>query len=251
VGYLRRLNCVVGQITATVIKEISMPYSRELAFRKMRSEFDRFPNIELVEKIELGQIGFFNSRRAVFNWRTSLKTLGINFTPKSMGDLPPIINEVYTSDDAVDYEFSLDANNFGKATFKFDKSYSLATQSIDLTSKGYEIDKLQNDILRAIQGGTKWEQDWVLVTQVFTSPSFSLLIASGRTSEADITTQVPISATGFNIADPSLNLTLTRSKRMAYRSLGRQDVTPFFRVHKFKGDWSNLRSLRLEPYGRD
>jgi hypothetical protein len=229
-----------------------MPYSRELAFRKMRNEFGRFPNIELVEQVELGQIGIFNSRRTVFDWRTSLKSLGIDpiFQPRS--DLPPIMNEVYTSDDAVDYEFGINGNNFGKATFKFDKSYSLATQSTDMTSYGFEIDQLQDSILDAIKKNKikKWEKNWVVVTQVFTSASFSLLISSGWKSEAEISTQVPVTTMGFNIADPSLELTCTRSKRMAYRSLGRQNVTPFFRLHKLKGDWDSL-DLRLEPYGRD
>lgn len=229
-----------------------MPYRRELAFRKMRNELDRFPNIELVEQIQLGQIGIFNSRRAVFDWRTSLGSLGINDGPQQQSDLPPITNEVYTSDDAVDYEFEINESNFGKATFKFDKSYSLATQSTDMFSYGYEIDQLQSSILGAIrEGGTEvWERNWVVVTQVLTSASFSLLIASGWKSEAEISTRVPVTTMGFNIADPSLELTCTRSKRMAYRSLGRQNVTPFFRLHKLKGDWNSL-NLRLEPYGRD
>lgn len=229
-----------------------MSYSRAVAFQRMHDEFDRFPNIELVEQVKLGQIGFFNSRRKSFNWRTSLENLGIHPILEPTSNRAPIVDEIYTGDDAVDYQFSLNENNLGKANFKFRRRYSLATQAFDMTSHSFEIDPLQKSIIDAIREGEikKWERDWVIVTQIFTSSSFSLLIAGGWNSEAEISTQVPISTIGFNIADPSLNLTLTRSKRIAYRALGKQNVTPFFRVHKFKGDWNSLE-IRLEPYGRN
>ena len=63
-----------------------MPYRRAQAFREMKKQFDRIPNVELAERIRLGKIGFFDSRRAKFNWRTSLKTLKIKTRFNDPGD---------------------------------------------------------------------------------------------------------------------------------------------------------------------
>lgn len=226
-----------------------MPYRRAQAFREMKKQFDRIPNVELAERIRLGKIGFFDSRRAKFNWRTSLKTLKIKTEPVPMSDFPPVIDELYTTEGAVSYEFGLDEKNIGSVNFKFSKAYSLAAQSIAMVSQGFEIDKLEEDILDYIRAGKEWQRKWVVVTQVFTSPSFSLLIASGKKSEVKIGTKVPVEASGFNIADPKLNLVVTKAKWMAYRTLAKQNVTPFFKLHKLKGDWNN-KKLNLEPYGR-
>ncbi len=224
-----------------------MPLRRVQAFREMKKQFDRIPNVELTERIELGRIGFFDSRHIRFDWVTSLESLNINAEPIKKSDFPPVVNILYTTEGAVSYEFGLDAKNIGFANFKFSKAYSLAAQANDMTSRGYEIKKLEKDILDYIKAEKEWERKWVVVTQVFTSPSFSLLIASSKKSEAKICTKIPVEGPGFNIADPKLDLVITSAKWMAYRELAQQNITPFFRLHKLKGDWDNLK---LKPYGR-
>ena len=227
-----------------------MPYRRELAFRKLKREFDRFPNMDFVEPMNLGQIGIYNGRRANFNWRTNLSRFDISISPQRFNDLPPIIDEIYTSDDAVNYEFKVDDQKLGVASFSFSKSYSLASQAIDLITEGYEIRELEQLLLDKIRSREiEWEREWSIVTQVFKAASFSLLIASGKDGVAEIKTQKELASQFFNIADPNLDLVLTKSKKLAYRIIGKQNIIPFFRIHKFKGDWTKL-NLKLEPYGR-
>jgi len=227
-----------------------MPSRRVQALRKLRKEFDRFPNLDLAAQIELGRIGYFDSRKLVFDWRTQLSSISIKTKPIAIKEKPSYIDEIYTSDDAVDYEFTFDEKKLGKALFSFSKSYSLAIQAIDMTTEWYEIEELENDILNGIAAGkVKWDEDWIVVTQVFRAPSFSMLVASGKKSEVEISTSIPVQKTAFNIADPKLGLLVTRSKRMAYHIVARQNVTPFFRIHQFKGSWKETR-LQLKPYGR-
>lgn len=225
-----------------------MPYKHVRAFREMKNQFNRIPNVDLTEHIKLGKIGFFNSRRAEFDWRTSLKSLRIKTDPTPKSDFPPVIDELYTTEGAVSCEFGTEENKIGYVNFKFNYAYSLAAQANDMTSQGFEIDELENDILDFIRAGKNWERNWVVVTQVFTSPSFSLLIASGNKSEVKICTKVPVEVTGFNIADPKLNLVVTKAKWMSFSTLAKRNVTPFFKLHKLKGDWRN-KKLNLEPYG--
>jgi len=226
-----------------------MSFSKEIAFRIMKKEFDRFPNLELAETIELGQIGFYDSRKALFDWRTNLSSLGITISPKKNIDLPPIIDEVYTSEDSVKYEFSLEEGNLGKVFFSFSKKNSIVTQANEMRAQGYEISKLENLLLEYRKNGGKWDEDWIVVTQTFNSPSFSLLISSGKNSHVEISTQVPIAKNVFNIADPKLDLAITKSHKLAFSSLAKQNVTPFFRVHKFSSTNSKSKT-HLFPYGR-
>lgn len=225
-----------------------MPFKNVQAFREMKNQFDRIPNIDLTQHIKLGKIGFFDSHRAEFDWRTSLGTLKIKTAPTPKSDFPPVVDILYTTAGAVSCEFGIEEEKIGSVNFKFSRAYSLAAQADGMTSQGFEIDELENDILNHIKAGKKWERKWVVVTQVFKSPSFSLLIGSGKKSEVKICTKVPVETSGFNIADPKLRLVIAKAKWMAYSTLAKQNVTPFFKLHKLKGDWKN-KKLNLEPYG--
>lgn len=223
-----------------------MTGSKIKAFRELKKEFERFPNSELAESIELGRIGYYDNRKARFQWRTTLGNLNINTTPKVFKDSFPCVDEIYTTGNAVNCTFSLGVNQYGNADFKFSKSYSIATQATGMTISGYDIVELERDILEAIeQNNLEWDEKWVVVTQIFQAPSYSLLISGNGNSEASLSTSIPISTTGFNIADSALGIVVARLNKMAYQSVAKTNVTPFFKIHKLKG-WSKLR---LEPYG--
>jgi len=227
-----------------------MPRKRDQAFRKLRRELNRIPNMDLVEPIELGQIAFFDSRKLTFDWRTKLSNLGIFTKKKEITEELPTINELYTSHGAVNFKFSLDETNLGKAIFSFSKEYSLATQAMGMTTIGFEIRKLERDILAAIKSGKViWDKKWVIVTQIYRSPSFTLLVASSRKSAAEILTSIAIEGKVFNIADSKLGVNISTSNRMAYQIVGKKNVIPFFKIYQFKGSWKEMK-IHLKPYGR-
>lgn len=221
---------------------------RKQAFRKIKKELDRFPNIDIVEPLSLGEIGFYNSREAKFDWRLNIKKLNISISPKQYDKQIPIADELYTSSNAVNFEFVLDEQNLGCAKFNFSKSYSLVTQAIDLTKERYEVFELEQLLLEKIKSNMiNWNPKWVIITELYKSPSFSLIVSKSKEGYAEIKTNKKLNQSSFNIADPSLELTLSKSKKIAYQIIGKQNVTPFFNLHKFKGDWKTF-DLKLVPY---
>ncbi len=227
-----------------------MPRKRDQAFRKLRKVVNRIPNMDLVEPIELGQIAFFDSRKLTFEWITKLSNLGIFTKQKKITEELPIVDELYTSKGEVNFEFSLEEKNLGKAKFSFSKEYSLATQAMGMTTIGYEIKELESDILAAIESKKDiWDRKWVIVTQIYRSPSFTLLVASSNKSKATISTSIAIQGKVFNIADSKLGVNISNSNRMAYQIVGRKNVIPFFKIYQFKGSWKEMK-IKLKPYGR-
>jgi len=217
-------------------------------FRKIRKELDRYPNIGVVEPLSLGDIGFYNGRKAKFDWHSNMKNFKLSISPQKFNDPIHTADELYTSSNAVNYEFVLDEQNLGTAQFNLNKSYSLVSQAVDLTTERYEISELEKLLLEKIRSKEiKWNPKWVIITQVYKSPSFSLIVSGGKDGYAAIKTNTKLNQRFFNIADSSLNLTLSKSKQIAYNIIGKQNITPFFRIHKLKKNWKT-NDLKLVSY---
>ena len=229
--------------------------AREVAFRTLKKEFERFPNLELEEPAELGQVGFYDGRRCKFEWRTNLKALGINPKVVKKTAIPPLVDKVYTTGESTCCQFSLEGNGVGAANFSFPRSNKLATQALDMTSSGYDIYDLETKIKEAINSGLIWDKNWVVITQVYPAQAYSLLYARSNRSEATVSTAVPVTSAVFNIADPDLKVSASYIYGEVMNTVAKQKVTPFFRIHKLKG-WGprstsevGAQSLTLEPYG--
>jgi len=225
-----------------------MPNYRKQAFRRIKKELDRFPNTNILNPLSLGDIGFYNSREAKFYWRRNIKELQVPISPKQYDEQIPTANELYTSSNAVNFEFVLDEHNIGYAKFNFSKSYSLVSQAIGLTTERYEVFELEQLLLEKIKSKIiNWNPKWIIITQLYKSPSFSLIISKSKEGYAEIKTNEKLNQSFFNIADPSLKLTLSKSKKIAYQIIGEKNITPFFNVHRFKGNWKTF-DLKLVPY---
>jgi hypothetical protein len=227
-----------------------MPSKHEKAFRKLRREIRRIPNLELAEDIYTGKIGFFDSRRVTFDWRTDLNSLNIHINPRKTDEAFPVVQEMYTSGNEVDVEFLLEENNLGSASFKFSSEFAVTTQAYDLIIKSYNINEMENLLIQKIKRNEiKWDPKWIVVTKIYQCSSYTLLINSSKNSEAKISTGIPIDAPGFNIADPKLDLRIVLSRKMAYQVVGNERVTPFFMMHQLKYSKRD-DSYSLVPYGR-
>jgi len=227
-----------------------MASKQEKAFRKLRREFGRIPNRELAERIYLGKIGLFDSRHATFDWRTNLESFGLNVKPViDTGDLP-IVNELYSSDSDISLDFSLTENKYGSVTVQFQNEYSIVTQAYELNTENYEIQALEEELNhKIINQGFHWDLNWIIVTQIYTCSSYTLLINSARDSKITINTGVPIAMTSFNIADPHLNLGIKSYRNMAYNCIGNKNVVPFFVMHQLKKVAGSNR-YQLKRFGR-
>lgn len=226
---------------------------QESFFRTLRDEFDRFPNTDFDTSVELGQVGVYNGKRCTFEWRTDLKTLGVQAAAYEGGATPPIIDSAYCSAAGAKSNFAVDASNLGVASFAIPKNRSLVTQALSMKSQRYDIGKLEFALQQAVDAGLNWNRDWVIVTQVFPAEAFTLLFSRSSGCEAEIRTGVPIEAPSFHIADPRLNLGFTRTRGALWSLLAKSNVTPFFRVHKLKR-WQKIdgrTKFSVQPYGRD
>ncbi|AQT67904.1 hypothetical protein STSP2_01056 [Anaerohalosphaera lusitana] len=228
-----------------------MPHVNKIIFRKMRREFARFPNLDVSETVKLGKVGFFDNRRAFFNWKTSLDRLNLFISEEPRDDKFPICDELYTSYGGVETQFRVTEEKFGTADFLFRKKYAVAAQAIGTESKALDIDSLEQQIVKGINNGSlKWNKKWVVVTEVFVASAFSLLVGSSSGGMASVRTNIPITQLGFNIADPNLSLSISGAKQMGKQIIARRNVVPFFRVHRVCGNWKSGK-LSLEPYGRN
>lgn len=229
--------------------------SRKIKFKTLRIAFDRFPNEDLGHAIQLGAIGRYISRKNRFVWITSLTNLGV--TPIILGTVatPPIENNIYTTGQSTNCEFTLDGNGTGLANIEFQQSHTLASQAIAMSSVSCDIYDLEPKIKNAIRGGIEWDKEWIVVTQIFPAESYTLIYSSSKNSKASVSTGIPIGNRAFNIADPTLNLSISHISGEVSNVLAEQNVTPFFRFHKLKG-WgigrpsiSRVSQTKLEIFG--
>lgn len=237
------------------MKALFRSSEREIAFRTMRKAFERFPNIDLEEPVELGRVGFYDGRRCQFEWRTNLKTLGISPKVKKKMGVPPVVDRVYTTGESTCCKFSIEGSGVGAANFSFPRSNNLAAQAPDMTSSAYDIYDLETKIKIAIDKGLIWDKNWVVVTHVYPADAYSILYSRSNKSEATIATAVPVKNEVFNIADPTLNISASYIFGEVMNSLAKKNVTPLFRIHKLKG-WGpkstsevDVQSVTFEPYG--
>jgi hypothetical protein len=199
----------------------------KLYVREIRDNLDRFPVWPPYRKVTLGEVGFYNGRQSTFEWKHHLTDFGITL-PST--DIENKSGEFYTSEDAVSYAFSTTASKIGEATFEFARNAAVAARSQSLEIHSLPTGKLEQEIVKAIDGGLKWNRSWVVVTEIYRATSFTALISSGKSSSATLVTSVPISAGTFDIADPTLGISLTSAKKLHYQSIAETAVEPFFNV---------------------
>jgi hypothetical protein len=200
----------------------------KLYVREIRDNLGRFPVWPPYRKVTLGAVGFYNGRRATFEWKHNLSDFGITLpTPDVVENKS---GEFYTSDDAVSFSFSATAANIGEASFAFARNAAVAVRSQSLQIHSLPTGKLEKAIAAAIAGGLKWNRNWVIVTELYHATSFTTLISSGKKSDAKLVTSVPITSGTFDIADPTLGISLAVSNKLHYQAIAETAVDPFFNV---------------------
>lgn len=202
--------------------------------RRTRDELGRYPNWPLNQGIALGSIGHFHGRKAKFEWRTSLKELGIDIS-----EVAPqaFMSELYTSHDSVSSEFhAASGDNPSKAEFNFAKTSSVASQGFEMGHQQLPIDRLKNEIIKSINKGVEWDYTWVVITELWLASGFTTLISSSKNSSSVIAANKVSDTKVFNIADINLGLQVTRSKFMAYQGVAEQNVRPYFQIHRLTKD---------------
>lgn len=234
--------------------------SHKVVFQTLRKEFESFPNVGLLP-IGLGAVGIYNNRACTFEWRTTLAGLGVNVNPVAAPSPPAHhgkISTLYLRGKSSEFSFDVQAGQPASANFSFGEKNSLTMQALGLGVGRYDIVSLQNAIEAWIATGGIWVKDWVVVTEVTTSASCSIIFSRSDNAKAAISTRVPFVGSAFNIADTTLGLRMSHVKGEVLSNIAQTGIEPFFQIHKLKG-WKIVRDRtgilgeepkRLEPYGK-
>jgi hypothetical protein len=218
----------------------------EMYVRKTRDELGRYPTWPVQREISLGMIGFLNGRKATFDWKTSLGNLGINIEPLSSSALK---SDLYTSLNSVEFSFNVSSANIATAAFSFSKKFSVAIQGYNVSFQTIPIGDLENELNANIKNGSiAWDSNWVILTEIWITQAFTTLISSKGEGFVEISTNKPVSIPSFNIADVSLELSISKSKSMGYLGIAEAGVKPFFQIHKLIYDKKRKQYL-LKRYG--
>ncbi|HEV7473530.1 MAG TPA: hypothetical protein VGN90_05755 [Pyrinomonadaceae bacterium] len=219
----------------------------EIYVREIRDNLKRFPVWPPGQKPFLGQVGFYNGRRASFDWKTDLAALGLTMPAPQVGHNQ---SEFYSSKNAVSYKYSLSAANLGEASFKFGRSGAIAARSKDMELVSVPIGPLEKELAKAIANNRlNWNKKWVIVTAIYRASSYTALISSSNRSTASLSTSLPITGLYFDIADPKLGVAVTASEYLHYQTVAEAGAEPFFQIHKlfFQDNGQHY----LKPYGMD
>jgi hypothetical protein len=217
---------------------------RKQLFREIRKELGWFPLWPVCASLELGAIGHFYSRSQNFEWVTSLAELAIALDPIAS---PATVDELYTTQSAVSYQFHGE-ESLVRADFSFTRQNAIVTQGYEMRFQRLPLKQLEDLLVDQIQNQKlEWNFNWVIVTEIFQATGFSLLMSGSRRSSVSFAAQIPNGLPYFNIANINLGLETTQSSQMSFSSVCRQNVTPYFYVHKLL---YNDGRLCLERYAQ-
>jgi len=213
----------------------------KIYLRNTRDSLGRYPNWPINQKIEIGKVGYFNGRKAEFQWVSSLKNLGVSYDSTNTQQF---ISELYTSSNSVSAKFTTENKGILKAKFNFSKSNSVVAQGHEMGYKTLDIGSLRNGLMDKIEGGLEWDYDWVIITEIWSSTGFTTLISSSKDSYSKIKAKGDLANHSFNIADVNLSPKIAGFNNMAYQGVAEKKVNPYFQIHRLTKDH------RLKRYGK-
>jgi hypothetical protein len=195
-------------------------------------------------------IGLYSGRKCEFKWETSLEELGIELANPIQSQTT--MDHVLTAGGHVDLKFSATAGANATASLKFNKQRSFASQGYEMVHSTLPIGEVERRILNAIESDqVSWNPKWLVISELWEARAFTTLISARGQSESVISTAVPIQTNAFNIADINLRLNVSMSKNMSFQEIAKEDVRPYFQIHKVRFATSrDGKPLGLNKYGR-
>lgn len=186
-------------------------------------------------RLRLGDVGILKRDR--FEFVTTLDDLGIPF---KIRDISGAADYHYVSSKGVAINF----HGNGKAESPGAAVASAASDvSINFTRANAVVfaatgckttlierqDQLGRSILERYQAGN-WPGEHVLVTELVTADSATILISGDDSAKVDLAARAKIATAGFSLADPSLELQVASSVGVATQILAASQLTPLFRA---------------------
>lgn len=189
------------------------------------------PNI----KLKLGDIGVLKRDR--FEFITTLDDLGISFKTR---DISEAADYEYISADGANVEFNAGADvagigtTIGKSSAKASVFFKRAN-AVVFVAKGCKTtlieqhDRLGKQIVALYQAG-KWPKEHVIITELVTAESATILISATADAKIDFSATSQIAPLSLSLAEATAGLQIARSSGIATQILASRQLTPLFRA---------------------
>lgn len=113
---------------------------------------------------------------------------------------------------------------------QFEKDNSICFQANDcITSLMKDTTKLGKEILKRFEQG-KWDKNWVIITELITAASATILIAERAGASIELKANAKITATKLDIADTSFKFSASYSNQLDTEIIAQKGLTPLFKV---------------------
>jgi hypothetical protein len=111
-----------------------------------------------------------------------------------------------------------------------------------------DLYQLQRDVLSFYQRRpNEWAKDYVVVSSAIEAVSASIIIADSTSSHYSVVSEGDIKAGLADLANASLNFSVTNSSDVSAKVLAQSDIRPFFRAFRIKDSW--LSGSRVQTLG--
>lgn len=212
----------------------------------VRNDLGRFPIWPLQHPVALGDLMIFHSRHGRYSLHGNLRDFGIFVTPSGA---QTVMDEYYETDNHVQVRIGpTSGSGHMSAMFRFSKNSGLVTQCFEQSYSRLPLDALARAINEQFNPAQDdWNSDWMIVTELWDAKGFTTLLSGAGGAETCIQTGIPVMPEAFNIADPSLQLGISRKSNMNYIAIAEAGINPFFRTHKLT---RRNNVFKLRSYGK-
>lgn len=195
------------------------------------------PNV----KLSLGDVGVLSGYE--FTYRTNLKNLGIPFAESPHGagatysymtsgavsrylkvaGSAPVLGSVFTNADA-------------GITFDFGQEHAVVFLATDCAVRLIaDQEPLKKAILAAYEAG-RWERDYVVVTELVSAGSTSIIISEGSKGRYELKAKAGLVPT-FEAMNVEGNFSLAHDSQIGFNLLAASGMTPLFRCLGLRTGW--------------
>lgn len=191
-------------------------------------------NWELSKNLNLGDVGYMKD--GIFEMQTTLKDLDIDYKVRK-GIKQDKLD--LSSESGLNIHPKLDASGDAKVVdlkgevifdieFNKSKSYVFNASGIrtDMISNIYEVGK---EVIKRYQA-EDWDQDLVIISEIKTADSVSILISSESGTKTEISATGNVKIKELDIAQADIGMKASSNKQLALEILGKAGTNPLFKI---------------------
>ncbi len=213
--------------------------TKKIYTREMYRQFGYLATWNPGTPMELGDIGIMKQKQ--FTKIGNVSDLGISFEIEE--DHTPIDLE-FSSEGAVSISTKLSGTpTFTGSTLSdidagihvtFSKENAILFKANDTRTPAIKNQiKLGKEIIELFKAG-KWDKNWVVITELVTADSATILISSSKEASIDVKVSGEIGMNELDIAEAELELEVKFSKDLSTKFIAKTGLTPLFKVSKIK-----------------